>query len=186
MKLARELAGQEYSGQTIKFTLALKLERFGFLFDLYSSFRPKAEAEPENDASNNEANQQVHRVRESSPSIASILNAFPNFFRVLSQQTMGSGGQFEGSRRIVTESAYGYTRTQSPHRNDDRFHPQSRHSSPLCAFSASNFKLRHYPKTPLPVVPISSRTGVWTGPRARISIISGDAAGAHIPLAEAV
>ena len=42
-------------------------------------------------------------------------------------------------------SAGGYTRTQSPHRNDDRFHPQSRHSSPLCAFSASNFKLRHFP-----------------------------------------
>ena len=62
MKLAREPAGQEYSGQTIKFALAQKFKRFGFLFDLYSSFRPEAEAEPENDASNNEANQQVNRV----------------------------------------------------------------------------------------------------------------------------
>ena len=41
VKLVREFAGQKYSGQTIKFTLALKFERFGFLFDLYSSFRPK-------------------------------------------------------------------------------------------------------------------------------------------------
>ncbi len=41
MKLAREPAGQEYSGQTIQLTRAQKLERFGFLFDLYSSFRPK-------------------------------------------------------------------------------------------------------------------------------------------------
>ncbi len=41
MKLALELAGQECSGQTIKFTLALKLERFGFLFDLYSDLPPR-------------------------------------------------------------------------------------------------------------------------------------------------
>ena len=41
LKLARELAGQEYSGQTMKFTLAMKFEGSRFLFDLYSSFRPK-------------------------------------------------------------------------------------------------------------------------------------------------
>ncbi len=41
VKLARELAIQEYSEQAIKLKRALKLERFGFLLDLYSSFRPK-------------------------------------------------------------------------------------------------------------------------------------------------
>ncbi len=41
MKLAGEPAGQEYSGQTIKLTLALNLERFGFLFDLYSDLPPR-------------------------------------------------------------------------------------------------------------------------------------------------
>ena len=46
---------------------------------------------------------------------------------------------------MMRTSAYGYIRTYSPHRNDDRFHPLSRHSSLLGAFSASNFKLRHYP-----------------------------------------
>ncbi len=55
--------------------------------------------------------------------------------------------------------ATAYVWTQSPHRNDDRIHRQSRHSRPLGAFSASNFKLRHTPKSPLPVVSISSRTG---------------------------
>ncbi len=50
-----------------------------------------------------------------------------------------------GFERVNLMSAFGYERTQSPHRNDDRFHPQSRHSSPLCAFSALNFKLKHYP-----------------------------------------
>ena len=44
VKLARELARQEYSEQAIKLKRALKLERFGFLLDLYSSFRPKPAA----------------------------------------------------------------------------------------------------------------------------------------------
>ena len=41
VKLAREPAGQEYSGQTMKFTLAMKFERFRFLFDLYSDLLPR-------------------------------------------------------------------------------------------------------------------------------------------------
>ncbi len=36
VKLVRELAGQEYSKQTIQLTRAQKLEGFGFLFGLYS------------------------------------------------------------------------------------------------------------------------------------------------------
>ncbi len=41
MKLAGELAGQEYSEQTIQLTRAQKLERFGFLFGLYSDLPPR-------------------------------------------------------------------------------------------------------------------------------------------------
>jgi hypothetical protein len=48
------------------------------------------------------------------------------------------------SRTPAAMSASGYTRTQTPHQNDGGFHLLSRHSSPLCAFSASNFKPRHY------------------------------------------
>ena len=46
------------------------------------------------------------------------------------------------------ESAYGDARTQLQHRNDDRFHPPSRHSNPLCAFGASNFKPGYCPDGP--------------------------------------
>ena len=41
VKLVRELAGQEYSKQTIQLTRAQKLEGFGFLFDLYSDLPPR-------------------------------------------------------------------------------------------------------------------------------------------------
>ena len=44
---------------------------------------------------------------------------------------------------VRLRSARGYIRTQSPHRNDGRFHPLSRHSGQLRAFGASNFKPRH-------------------------------------------
>ncbi len=56
----------------------------------------------------------------------------------------GSSARQPRPAPALRASACGYTRTQSPHRNDDCFHPLSRHSSPLCAFNASNFKLRHY------------------------------------------
>ncbi len=42
VKLAREPAGQEYSEQTIQLTRAQKLERFGFLFYLYSDLPPRS------------------------------------------------------------------------------------------------------------------------------------------------
>ncbi len=60
------------------------------------------------------------------------------------ERAVGRHSVKAGLERNPPTSAYGYERTQSPHRNDDRFHPQSRHSSPLCAFSASDFKPRHY------------------------------------------
>ncbi len=49
-------------------------------------------------------------------------------------------------------SEFGSSRTQWPYQNDDRFRMIGRHTSPLRAFSTSNFKLGHYPEPPGRVV----------------------------------